>query len=144
MATKLTKAIKREVSVGDRDYTVTIGPEGLKVVEKGRRKGQELSWESIVTGDAALARDLRISVDATGFPRTRAAGDGRAAAGPHRDLRATAAGLPYFFGAPANDRRLAWNARTRGGDSWSEAATTGGMHVRVAGPPHRTAFCRPG
>jgi hypothetical protein len=35
------------------------------VTEKGKRKGQELSWRSIVSGDAALTRDLKISLDAT-------------------------------------------------------------------------------
>jgi hypothetical protein len=65
MATKLDKAIKRELVQGDKTYTVTIAPEGIKVVEKGRRNGIELSWASIISGDAALNEDLKISVDAT-------------------------------------------------------------------------------
>lgn len=65
MATKLDKPLKRELMIDGRPYTVTISPEGLKVVEKGKRKGHELSWVSIVSGDAQLAQDLRISVDAT-------------------------------------------------------------------------------
>lgn len=64
MATKLDKAIKRELVQGDKTYTVTIAPEGIKVVEKGRRNGRELSWESIISGDASLNENLRISVDA--------------------------------------------------------------------------------
>ena len=52
MATKLDKAIKRELVQGDKTYTVTIAPEGLKVVEKGKRNGRELSWPSIIGGDA--------------------------------------------------------------------------------------------
>jgi hypothetical protein len=65
MATKLDKAIKRELDLEGRLYTITISPEGVKVVEKGKRNGQELSWRSIVTGDARLAEDLNISLDAT-------------------------------------------------------------------------------
>ena len=66
MATKLDRPLKREIDVDGKPYTVTISPEGVKVVEKGRRKGHELSWQSIVSGDAQLAEDLRLSVDATG------------------------------------------------------------------------------
>ena len=64
MATKLDKAIKRELVQGDKTYTVTIAPEGIKVVEKGRRNGIELSWPSIISGDASLNESLKISVDA--------------------------------------------------------------------------------
>lgn len=64
MTTKLEKALKREVTVEGRAYTVTIAPEGIKVVEKGKRKGHEMSWQSIVSGDARLMEDLRLSVDA--------------------------------------------------------------------------------
>jgi hypothetical protein len=65
MATKLDKAIKRELVHGDKTYTITIAPEGVKVVEKGKRNGRELSWASIISGDAALSEGLKISLDAT-------------------------------------------------------------------------------
>ena len=65
MTTRLDKPIKREIEVDGRPYTVTISPGGVKVVEKGKRIGQEVSWRDIVTGDARLAQDLRISLDAT-------------------------------------------------------------------------------
>jgi hypothetical protein len=65
MATKLDKAIKRELVQGDKTYTVTIAPEGIKVVEKGKRNGREISWMSIISGDAMLNESLKISVDAT-------------------------------------------------------------------------------
>ncbi len=68
MATKLDKAIKRELVLGDKTYTITIAPDGLKVVEKGKRNGKELSWSSIVSGDATLNENQRISVDATRPP----------------------------------------------------------------------------
>jgi len=65
MATKLDKAIKRELVHGDKTYTITIAPEGIKVVEKGKRNGRELSWSSIISGEAALTEDLKISIDAS-------------------------------------------------------------------------------
>jgi hypothetical protein len=65
MATKLDKAIKRELEHEGVLYTLTISPDGIRVVEKGKRKGRELSWATIVSGDAELAESLRISVDAT-------------------------------------------------------------------------------
>jgi hypothetical protein len=65
MATKLEKSIKRELEHQGKLYTITIAPEGVKVVEKGKRNGRELSWGSIINGDATLNENLRISVDAT-------------------------------------------------------------------------------
>ena len=65
MATKLDKSIKRELAHGDKTYTITIAPEGIKVVEKGRRNGKELSWDSIISGDATLNENLKLSVAAT-------------------------------------------------------------------------------
>lgn len=65
MATKLEKPIKREVEHAGVLYTVTISPDGIRVVEKGKRKGRELSWDTIISGDAELTEALRISVDAT-------------------------------------------------------------------------------
>jgi hypothetical protein len=59
--TKLDKVLRREIQVGDMSYTLTIAPEGLKLVEKGHRKGVELRWTDIVNGDAALASALQAS-----------------------------------------------------------------------------------
>jgi hypothetical protein len=64
MTTRLDKGLKREIEVEGKLYTATISPDGIKVVEKGKRNGHEISWQSIISGDAALTRDLRISVDA--------------------------------------------------------------------------------
>ena len=62
MATKLEKTLKREVSIGGRPFVVSLSPEGLKLVGKGRRKGLELSWDDLASGDAALATALNASV----------------------------------------------------------------------------------
>lgn len=65
MATKLEKPIKRELEIDGTAYMITISPEGVKVTQKGYRKGQEMTWRSIVSGDAALNEQLNVSADAT-------------------------------------------------------------------------------
>jgi hypothetical protein len=62
MATKLDKPLKREIQVEGKPYMLTLSPEGLKLVPKGRRKGQELSWSALVSGEAALAAALNASL----------------------------------------------------------------------------------
>jgi hypothetical protein len=64
MPTKLDKTIKRELDIEGKPYTVAISPEGVKITPKGGRKGQELSWASIVNGDTGLRQDLNASIDA--------------------------------------------------------------------------------
>lgn len=65
MTTKLEKPLRREVVVNDEAYTLTIAPEGLKLVPKGKRKGYELAWKDIVSGQAALATALNASLEQT-------------------------------------------------------------------------------
>jgi hypothetical protein len=62
MATKLDKTLKREITVHGKPFVVSVSPEGLKLVGKGRRKGLELAWEDLVSGEAALATALNASV----------------------------------------------------------------------------------
>jgi hypothetical protein len=62
MATKLDKPLKREIDIGGKPYMLTITPEGLKLVPKGRRIGHELAWNAIVSGEAALATALNASL----------------------------------------------------------------------------------
>ena len=66
MAVKLEKTIKRELEMDGRSYTVAISPEGVKVTEKGKRKGREISWRAIISGDAQLAEELKMSLDSLG------------------------------------------------------------------------------
>jgi hypothetical protein len=65
MATKLDKSIKRELEHKGQVFTVTISPEGIKVVPKGRRNGTEITWDSIISGDENLRSSLNASVEAT-------------------------------------------------------------------------------
>lgn len=62
MTTKLDKPLKRELDVKGQAYIVTLSPEGLKLVAKGKRKGQEIAWKDLVSGDAALAVALSASL----------------------------------------------------------------------------------
>jgi hypothetical protein len=62
MATKLDKPLKREIQVEGKPYMLTVSPEGLKLVPKGRRKGQQLAWSALVSGEAALAAALNASL----------------------------------------------------------------------------------
>jgi len=65
MTAKLDKTIKRELEIDGKVYTIAIGPDGVKVTEKGRRNGPEVSWRTIISGDATLNENLKMSVDAS-------------------------------------------------------------------------------
>jgi hypothetical protein len=71
MTTQLNKTLKRELEIENRRYVVTLTPESLKITLKGHRKGIELQWRELVSGDAALAVALTASVAGT---RARSSG----------------------------------------------------------------------
>jgi hypothetical protein len=58
MTTKLDKPLKREVQIGEKAYTLTIDPAGLKLVEKGHRKGPEMTWSEIASRDPDAAPSM--------------------------------------------------------------------------------------
>jgi hypothetical protein len=49
MTTKLDRPLKREIVVDEKPYTLTIDANGLKLVEKGRRNGHEVSWKQVLS-----------------------------------------------------------------------------------------------
>jgi len=55
MTTKLERPLKREIVVDDKPFTLTIDANGLKLVEKGRRNGQELTWKQVLGPDTSSA-----------------------------------------------------------------------------------------
>ena len=63
MATRLDKSLKRELEIDGKAYMLTMSPEGLKITEKGRRNGIELSWKDLVSGQAALSTALNASLE---------------------------------------------------------------------------------
>jgi hypothetical protein len=66
MTAKLDSLIKRELKLDDETYTVSMSPEGLKIALKGRQKGREITWKTLLSGDAELTQQLKMSVDAYG------------------------------------------------------------------------------
>jgi len=47
MATKLEKTIRREIELDGQLFTVIISPSGVKLTQKGYRKGREITWTSL-------------------------------------------------------------------------------------------------
>jgi hypothetical protein len=64
MTTKLEKELKREIDVDGKHYTVTISPAGLKIAEKGHRKGHELTWKQVLSSEQELSQNLSKSLEA--------------------------------------------------------------------------------
>ena len=62
--TKLDKSLRREVTISEVPYTLTIDPDGLKLTKKGHRQGVSVRWTELVGGDAALASALQASTAA--------------------------------------------------------------------------------
>ena len=63
MATSLDRPLKRELEIDGETYVLTITPEAMKLTIKGRRKGQEIAWKALVSGEAALAAALNASLE---------------------------------------------------------------------------------
>ncbi len=66
--TPLEKTLKRELSIDGRAFIVAISPQGIKLTLKGKRNGQELKWQDLVSGDAALAVALNASLGGFAVP----------------------------------------------------------------------------
>ena len=66
MATKLEKTLKREIEIDGKAYMVAISPEVVNVTQKGFRRGPELTWSAIISGEAEMIKQLKSSVGATG------------------------------------------------------------------------------
>ena len=60
--TPLDKPLKRELKVKKQAYVLTVDPDGLKLTRKGRRKGIELRWADLLSGEAAMAVALNASL----------------------------------------------------------------------------------
>ena len=64
MVTKLDKSLRREIDIGGEPHVLTITPAGFVLTLKGRRKGLEIAWADLVSGEAALATALNASLTA--------------------------------------------------------------------------------
>ena len=65
MTTKLEGPLRRALAIGGNQYVLTITPDGLTLVPKGKRKGYGLAWDAFVSGEAALATALNASLMVT-------------------------------------------------------------------------------
>jgi len=76
MVTALHGTLRRELIIKGHAYVVTLDEQGIKLTLKGHRKGQQLLWNDLVTGEVALAIALNASLAQSGeapAPRARAA-----------------------------------------------------------------------
>jgi hypothetical protein len=112
VTTRLEKTLKREIIVDGRAFVVAVSPEGLKLTLKGKRKGQELHWSDLVSGDAALAAALNASVGQFEAPAAKPAPAPAAAHAPKP--RAAPSPQPTKRGAPPPKKRATPTERARG------------------------------
>ncbi len=82
MITTLEKPIRRLVQIDGEPYVVTLSAEGLRIVRKGHRKGQEITWGDVISGTAKLDADL---VKSLRKAPPRGGGSADSAARPRRD-----------------------------------------------------------
>jgi hypothetical protein len=68
MTTALEKTLKRALAIKGQPYVLAVSPLGLKLTPKGKRNGVELEWESLVSGEAALAVALNASLGRAAVP----------------------------------------------------------------------------
>ena len=62
MTTRIDSELKRELMIGGTPYALTLTPDRLVLALKGRRKGLEIRWADLVSGEAALATALNASL----------------------------------------------------------------------------------
>ena len=55
MAAKLAEPLRRKLELKGQAYTLTVTGEGFTLVANGKRKGVQMPWADVVSGDAALA-----------------------------------------------------------------------------------------
>jgi hypothetical protein len=67
---KLDGELKRELMIERGLYTLTLSPEGFTLALKGRRRGLDVAWADLVSGEAALAAALNASLKANIRPNS--------------------------------------------------------------------------
>jgi len=68
MTTRLDSELKREIMIDGTPYTLTLTPDKFVLALKGRRKGLEIRWADLVSGEVALATALNASLTANIAP----------------------------------------------------------------------------
>jgi hypothetical protein len=80
MTTKLDKTIKREIEIDGQAYTVAISPDGVKLTQKGFRKGQELTWQQLLAAGGGTGGGADAGGVASGTPSSFGTADLRGGA----------------------------------------------------------------
>lgn len=63
VAAPLDRTLQREVLVAGEPWTVTLTPQGVRLVPKGKRTGgHEVTWEQLASGQVELTAALERSV----------------------------------------------------------------------------------
>jgi hypothetical protein len=75
MPTKLEKTVKREIEIDGQPFTVAISPEGLKITQKGFRKGQEVTWRQLWEAGGASEGEEASDRSSTGGSMNRGFAD---------------------------------------------------------------------
>src|SRR5687768_4100407 len=88
MATKLDKTIKREIELDGQAYMVAIAPDGVKMTQKGYRKGREITWRELWS---------------TGSEEGRASGSGGAGGSGNAPSRGSGSSQNTGGSTPPND-----------------------------------------
>jgi hypothetical protein len=66
MTTVLDKELKRLITVNDIEYNVVLGPDGLRLIRKGKRNPEvTLRWSDLLSREAAMAVALNASLQDT-------------------------------------------------------------------------------
>jgi hypothetical protein len=86
--TPLDKTLKRALKIKDDDYVITLTPDALKITQKGRRIGLDLTWADLVSGQSALAVALQASL---GKFEARGSRGRKTKTAPERQPKSTAA-----------------------------------------------------
>lgn len=64
MVTPLDRPLRRALRLDGVDYVITLHPGGVRLVQKGRRKGIEVTWAEMLAGEVVLAAQLAGSLAA--------------------------------------------------------------------------------
>src|SRR5688500_12613435 len=72
MTTKLEKPLSREIVLGGSPFIVTISPSRLRIAAKGRQKGVEVVWDSLLALSEANVPKSSSAVEQNELPKALA------------------------------------------------------------------------
>ncbi|MEO8605131.1 MAG: hypothetical protein ABI629_21365 [bacterium] len=79
--TVLDRPLRRAITIDGATYVATLSHAGVRLTEKGRRKGVEVTWAQILSGEVTLHRQLAESLE-QGDAKAKHASDRSRTRGP--------------------------------------------------------------